>query len=917
MTEPRKPSLSRAQEVLESLSKNMEGLRAGLRRRHAKESVAPEVLPSLPVPPAPAEAAFSDENHLLPAPVQDLAGPLPSPTPDFSLVMEEEVLSTSAHDVDSREIEPLDPALLPLPAEPGPRESLGSSVEGRGEASVLPAEKSAPSWPPLPEVFPSAVSDSHALSEPEWLADLELTEGQEQSSAEGVVSVGEDDLEDRLDLTFSSVVQEEIEELIPAIEGCLATVATKKRGVAAELHRLVHTLKGVAGMAGAMRTRAMIHSMETIMEEVNEGRVLDSAMLSRLEDMFARVKVNLSGLFRPSSVDEEAGAVVPAQRSVRVSADLLERLFNEINEARLAGTALGGGTVSMRKKLRELDENIARVSRMSRDLEIQAETQIQSRRAQLAENNEEFDPLEFDRFTLLQELSRLLTEAVSDVQDLQRDMARSVSEQETSLAYQERSIHEVQEGLQKTRLVSVDLTINDRLHKVALSAAREMGKSVSFSLSGGGVALDRAMLDKIANPLDHLLRNSVAHGIEMPSVRQERGKPVSGQLRVAVEQEAGRVLFVVEDDGEGLNVDRIRSKAIEKGLWQADRTMSDKQAADMICLPGFSTADGVSQIAGRGVGMDVVRSDVLSMGGRFDLASRPGRGLRVAISLPTTVSTASVMVVEAGGETWSIPIETIDDITVLRDAALEEARQSGTRVSAGTSIPFASLDVLMGVRDASTIPQSSAPVLLLREGERRVAVEVGKLKQVAEVPIRPLGRLWAFASGIVGSTLLPDGRASFLVDPLRAPWETARLASEGAEREEEAATLLRAPLILVVDDSITVRKVTAKFLERNGFEPVLAKDGQEALEILAQIQPAAMLLDVEMPRMDGFDCAKNVRENPRHRDLPILMITSRTADKHRDRAMALGVDEYMGKPFREEELLAQLRHYVANGRRPH
>ena len=765
----------------------------------------------------------------------------------------------------------------------------------------------------------SVVSDDTLATA--WLADLDL---EVEDSLEVLASIENDvhedeSLEDRLDPEFAATAQEETEELIPAIEASLARVASQgnKKDVA-ELSRHVHTLKGVAGISGAMRTRALIHRMETLMEEVQGGRVLDKSLHERLSDMFALVRQQMEALFRPAAAPAQAGESLPESvvdtpapapvKNVRIPADTIDRLFNEINEARLAGSSLGGNNILMRRKLREMEENLGRVSRMVRDLEMQAETQIQSRRAQLAENNEDFDPLEMDRFTLLQELSRLINEGISDVQDLHRDMARSVSDQETHLAYQERSIHEVQEGLLKTRLVPVEAVLNDRLHKVALSAARELGKSVSFVLSGGRVALDRAMLEKVIPPLEHILRNSVAHGIEMPQVRRELGKSAAGLVRVAVQQEAGRVVLVVEDDGGGLDVERIRAKAIEKGMWDPQQPMTDRQASDMICRPGFSTVETVTQIAGRGVGMDVVRSDVLAMGGRFDLATRAGRGLRVAIQLPTTVASASVMVVEAEGETWSIPTEVVDDVMIARGDVLAKARETGEIEVGGRLLPFSDLGSLMGVSDAATVPQSSAPLLLLSEGDRRVAVETHKLKQVAEVPLRPLGRVWAGIPGIVGSTLLPDGRASFLVDPLRAPW-----ASRLPQGTVAPAQANRPPLVLVVDDSITVRKVTAQFLERNGYEPVLAKDGQEALEILAQVQPAAMLLDVEMPRMDGFDCAKNVRENPRHATLPILMITSRTASKHRDRAFSLGVDEYLGKPFREDELLELLEKYVAQG----
>lgn len=886
----------KALKILANLGESLENLKSGLKRQRAKEKASR-------VGEAPTQNVQALEGSVQIGPlgsenrpegISALSDTLPPPSEVKDPLSP--TLSSSAVVEDVQKGSPLElPAVL---------------HDVQGELEVLD---------PVPDFTSVEVLEEKAVQaqgkteteEPAWLADVEGFESElPPPVGEGMEAV-EEDLPEQLDPEFAEVVQGEADERMPLVTQHLEALGRGEKGAAEKLHREVHSMKGLAGVVGAKKTQLLIHQMETIMEEINWGRSIDQALLNRLQEIWARVQERWHRLYNPdmdpSEADSAAGTAVVMPKSVRITAENIDRLYNETNEARLAASSLYGNTKTMRHKLREMEDNIGRVSRMSRDLEIQAEMQIQSRQAQLAESNEEFDPLEMDRFTLLQELNRLLAEAVSDVQDLQRDLTRMVAEQETNLAYQERSILEVHEGLHKVRLVPVDGTLNDRLHKVALSAAKELGKSVSFLLSGGRVALDRSMLDRIASPLEHLVRNAVAHGIEAPEERKNRGKPAAGQIRIGVRQEAGRVMFVVEDDGAGLNVEKIRQKAIEKGMWPSDQAMDEKQAVDMICRPNFSTADALSQVAGRGVGMDAVRSDVLAMGGRFELASRSGRGLRASIQVPTVVAASSVMVVDAGGETWSVPIEIVDDLTVLRGSSLEEARHTQSLSFGGQLIPFARLDALMGVNDSSVISTDSAPVLLLKEGERRVAVEVSKLREVAEVPLRPLGKLWSKTPGVVGSTLLPDGRASFLVDPLRAPWE---LLSPESSASTVGEVLHRAPTILVVDDSITVRKVTAQFLERHGFEPVLAKDGQEALELLAQIKPAAMLLDVEMPRMDGFDCAKNVRESPRHRDLPIIMITSRTADKHRDRAMALGVNEYMGKPFREEELLAHLNRYV-------
>ncbi len=899
----------------------MDSLKRGLQKKRANEKALPiskprqerdELAPLLVTP--------IDERSPVLSPSASMDGEVFASEPEAQVVPDEAPvgLASSAtkvaledHSIDSYGESPHSQENLSLPVE------VERALEAMHPPGLLPVDLAIDPGSSLSSVVPVEGGQNEVLliddnaAEPAWLADLEEAEA---SAASAVVEVFEDDeLEDILDKDeqLAQTAQEEVEELIPSIEVCLEQIDQRKPGVIQELDRLVHTLKGVAGMAGAMRTRSLIHKMESLTSEVKEGRTLDMALLDRLKDMFVRVKQQLDVFFHPPAepVDGEASVASNSRgRSVRVSTETLDRLYNENNEARLSGKALLSQVLGMRRQLRDMEDTAARISQLARDFEIHAESQIQSHKAQIAESHEGFDPLEMDRFTQMQEMSRLLTEAVGDIQDQQQDMVRAVSEQETGLAYQSRAIEEVQDGLYQSRLVVVENEINDALHKVALNTARETQKSVSFSLAGGQVPLDRALLARVREPLSHIIRNAVAHGIESPEARLAAGKPAMGALRLAVQKEAGRAIFVVEDDGAGLNIDRIRQRAIENKLWPESKPMDARQAADVICLPGFSTAEKVTQVAGRGVGMDVVRNEVLSMGGRFDMSSRTGRGLRVVLQIPTTVAAASVLMVDAGGETWSVPIEIIRDVTILRGVELQQARETGATTIGGREMPFAALDFLMGAVDPSVLPQDSAPVLLLEEGDRQVAVEASRLRQVAELPLRTLGGLWSQTPGIIGATLLPDGQASFLVDPLRAPWGQAQALP--VEPQSHAAPVVRPPMVLVVDDSITVRKATARFLERVGYEPYLAKDGQEALEALAQIQPAAMLLDVEMPRMNGFDCARNVRENPRYANLPIIMITSRMAEKHRERARDLGINEYLGKPFQEDELLALLQHYI-------
>jgi chemosensory pili system protein ChpA (sensor histidine kinase/response regulator) len=713
------------------------------------------------------------------------------------------------------------------------------------------------------------------------------------------MAVRTEEVEDHLevDAELLPTLIAEAEELTEEIVAGLEVWAGGNESGLPELRRQVHTLKGAIGMAGGKRTRGLLHDMETAIEAIEAGKE-GAISQAELATTFAEVQRRMALLLDPDRGGSRTGPVVAKVSFVRVDATLVDYLTTENTEARLASAALDGQVRNQRMNMRDMAENAQSLSRLLRDLEMYAESQIQSHRSRLAPG-EEFDPLELDQYTHLHEVTRSLNELMADTFDLQRDVNRSLAEQETWLTQQSRAISEVQMGLHKTRLTPLD-DLESRLYRVAWSTGTELGTPNSFSLDGGRLELDRVLLDRITAPLEHLLRNAVDHGLENPAERLAAGKTADGHIRVAVRQEAGRISVRVEDDGGGLRVEKVRQRAVERGLWPARQSMSDSDAADMICQPGFSTAAAVSQISGRGVGMDVVRSSVLALGGRFEVVSKEGRGMSVTIHLPTMVATASVMVVNAGGERLAIPVNLVDDVGLHSHQELALALERGKWTLAdGTEIPLARLSTLFGL---PTLPPTgrSGYLVLLQEGARRVAVEVDALAEIMEAPLRPAGLLWAGLNGVAGTTVLPDGSAAFLIDPLRATWATPA--------EIQLPTHRLRPTVLVVDDSITVRKASVRFLEQHGYTAITAKDGQEALEMLTRgTRPMAVLLDVEMPRMNGFQCLQSIRENERLHDLPVIMITSRTAVKHRRRAAELGILGYLGKPFNEDELDALLR----------
>lgn len=724
-------------------------------------------------------------------------------------------------------------------------------------------------------------------------------------------ALGQDVIKEEIAADILPDVLEELEDLLPIIEEILPQMETASPTQWNDLRRTLHTIKGSVGQVGARRARAVIHHMETVIEEIDAEMHDAKTKKSELLDLFTTFRDLIAPLqngdWAKSSEMESVDSLDAIQQiptSVRINTDVIDKMVVDVNEGRLLALSMSEQVSKFKGKLKELDENSQKMSRMLRDFDLQAEMQIQSRKSQLQEVGEDFDPLEFDQFTRLQELSRLMVEGMSDIYEDRKDLSRLISDYETLSAHQYRLIQSSQEELHKTRLIPAD-AINDRLHTDVRNTAKEVGKDVAFEMSGSRVELDRVFLEKIKGPLGHIIKNSIVHGIESASERKSLNKPAQGIISVRFRQTSGRVIIEVADDGYGLRVNKIREKAIQKGLWPANENMTSQQAADIICAPNFSTADQVSELAGRGVGMDAVRKEILELGGRFEIKSEETKGMTIVIQLPSSIASASVLVVEAGKEIWAVPVEMVEHVILSSRTDLNQSAKSGTLH--GSSIPEWNGTVFK-VLDSSGSSHSAtnfSPVLLVKERGQLMALEVSKLVQIFEVPLRTSGTIWGNVKGIAGTVILPNGDAIFLLDPFQFTNTTRELLSS---KDPHAGSQM--PLVMVVDDSLTVRKATTRFLNKSGYQSVVAKDGQEALELLNRVRPAIILMDIEMPKMDGFDCSKNIKQNPMWSDIPIVMITSRTANKHRQHAVEVGVNEYLGKPFKEAELLEILQKYA-------
>ncbi|RYY02739.1 MAG: response regulator [Gammaproteobacteria bacterium] len=620
----------------------------------------------------------------------------------------------------------------------------------------------------------------------------------------------------------------------------------------------------------------------------------------------------------PAQVQHLAARRAGPQEVVKVSAELLEELVNLAGETSISRGRMEQQVSDLGGSIEEMDATIHRLQEQLRRLDIETEAQVLFRQEQMMQH-EQFDPLEMDRYSQLQQLSRSLIESASDLMDLKYTLADKTRDTETLLLQQSRINTDLQEGLMRSRMVPFSRLV-PRLRRIVRQAATELGKEVDFELDNVEGELDRTVLERMVAPLEHMLRNAVDHGIELPADRTAAGKPAEGRIVLSLGREGGDVMLRLADDGRGINLQRVREKAIERGLMAADAPLSDQDLMQFILHAGFSTADKVTQISGRGVGMDVVHSEIKQLGGAMFIDSRWGEGTQFTIRLPFTVSVNRALMVQIGDDLYAIPLNTIEGIVRVSPFELEHYYQDpDARFDyAGDNYLVRYLGAML---DSDATPKLDGqslplPVILVRSTENTVALQVDRLLGSREIVVKTLGAQFSSVRGVSGATVTGDGSVVVILDLHALIREQLALGLNrailldpaqlhmGLEEDQAEKT------IMVVDDSVTVRKVTGRFLEREGFRVITAKDGVEALQLLQDHVPDVMLLDIEMPRMDGFEVAKNIRTSSRLRDIPIIMITSRTGEKHREHAFELGVNKYMGKPYQEDLLLSNIKELI-------
>jgi chemosensory pili system protein ChpA (sensor histidine kinase/response regulator) len=588
----------------------------------------------------------------------------------------------------------------------------------------------------------------------------------------------------------------------------------------------------------------------------------------------------------------------------------------------IARARIEGELRALKANLLELTNSVIRLRGQVREIEIQAETQIQSRMSQVQEA-EGFDPLEFDRYTRFQELSRGLAEGVNDVATVQQALLKNLDDADAALVAQARLSRDVQQQLLAVRTVPF-ASMSERLYRLLRQTAKELDKKANLEIRGGQTELDRGVLEKLVAPLEHLLRNAIDHGLESRADRVAAGKPEIGEVAITVRQEGNEIALLLSDDGPGLPLDRIRDRAIAAGMFPPGVEPTQAQLVEVIFAPGFTTAAEVTQISGRGIGMDVVKNAITGLGGRLEVATTAGRGTTFTLYLPLTLAVTQAVLIRAAGRIYALPAVLVEQVQQVKVDALEKIYASKEVRWQTRHYPFFYLPQLLGADRQRADLQRYNPVLLLKSANQFVAVHVDEMLGNQEIVIKNIGVQLARLPGLAGATVLGTGEIVLILNPVQLaarhlqPQPAHGLQRAGLSVVTEDGTIApapppvpaRTPYVLVVDDSLTVRKITSRLLTREGFEAGTARDGVDALQVLAERVPDVILLDIEMPRMDGFEFAKTVKTDPKLRNIPIIMITSRTAPKHRARAAEIGVEVYLGKPYQEEELLQQIRQAV-------
>lgn len=813
-----------------------------------------------------------------------------------------------------------------------------------------------PELPKYRDLMMQQMMDEEPIPEPLLPPDIGIPEATE---------IPLDDVSAELVEVFAMEAEEHlrtITSLLPAIKE-----NPNNKELLQGVRRSAHTLKGSAAMVGFKTITQLAHRMEDLLDLLYEGDAVVTQPIVQLlfetsdalEDMAARKPVGnrlprlysqyaeiiqqLGGIVpavpeeRPSSIPsitplppvtdtENEEPLDPARRNqnsgnfLRVPIEKLDDLVRLVSELVISRSEFEQRLGGYAQQIDELQLSMARLGRTANKIETNIEAKalgtnrltgyFDGKLATGPSQQYGFDSLEFDRYTDLHLYTRELGETTTDIRTISNELNNLNREFEGYLTRQTRLSSELQDKLMRVRMVPL-ATLASRLDRTVRNAATATGKQAKLILQGENTQLDKSVLEEMAEPLLHLLRNAVDHGIESPADRTNYGKADEGIVRVWAATEGTQVVIRIEDDGAGINPEKIRQSAINKGFFTAEEaaTLTETQLQQLLFQPGFSTAKDISELSGRGVGLDIVKTQVTRAKGTLSVDSIVGKGTTFTIRLPLTLAVLRALLVRACGQTFAIPLGSVSQILRVEPQHTSMIGDDPVVTLNGKVYPRILLRQALNLRTTDEMPERP-PTVIMTVGDQQVAVVFDAIIGGREIVVKNLGSHVRRVRGIAGATLMGDGSVVLIVNPtdLLNITREATSPTSHVKLSRTADTAGGGRHIFVVDDSPSVRRIVTTLLRNNGWEPQAARDGVEALEMLnLGTRPDAILLDVEMPRMDGYEFLSTIRANEAFKHLPVIMVTSRAGDKHRRKAMDLGATAYLVKPFQDEFLLRTLR----------
>ncbi|MEC8011796.1 MAG: Hpt domain-containing protein [Pseudomonadota bacterium] len=900
-------------------------------------------------------ADTTDDHHQVvepntdPTEDDDIIKVVATPNRPIADFVEEETSPSALQDED-----PINFDVGEQPAEESDTDSVEAAIRLQSELNSSPEPTEESVALTVAEVRPEsemiAIKDDEVASSEK----KETLQSEHNPNALSPETSSDDSLDD-YDQEILEIFYEESKELVEELEKCIGSIEDDSIDESRMdlLKRILHTIKGSARLAGFAAFGNQAHLFEshletlktpTSTEETRKVIALNDDLFRSLQDILERIQNHLTpdeptsqlpqeSMSQPAEVQQfkkARDAQKQAKRRkntevVRIGAELLERLENLAGETVIARSSVEQELLGFNRIFYDFGTTLDRIHDNIRSFENETENrmisasyirQMQLHGGQGSDEGQDFDTLEMDRFSSFHQLARSLSEAASDLIDMRDTMMDKVRTTEGLVMQQSRVQKELHEGLMLSRMVPFS-RLAPRLTRMVRQVAEELGKQAELEIINAEGQMDRSVLERMIPPLEHMLRNALDHGIEMPDIRQQQGKPVVGKITLHLFREGNEIVLRLSDDGAGIDVNKVKEKAINNGLLAPDSPLSEKEILQFIFKPGFSTASKVTQISGRGVGMDVVFSEIKQLNGSLKLHAAPQVGTQFTIRLPFTVSMSRALMVRVGDETYAIPLTYIEGVVRVSPYELSAIYDSerNTFSYAGKEYEVNYLGDYLQSKRADSQVTGSVPLLLARSTERAIAIQVDTLVGSKEIIMKNPGSQLSQVVGLSGATIMGDGSVVLILDLnalIRDDMANTRKKSITYDNDGNQSTDASTnPMIMVVDDSVTVRKVTSRLLERHGMDVLTAKDGIDAVTQLRDKKPDLILLDIEMPRMDGFEVASHIRHDPRLLDTPIIMISSRTGEKHRQRAEALGVNAFLGKPYQEVDLIDHINDYLS------